>query len=352
MPAAKGSKRQSKAPATEAKKQKTDPTLSTVIQSIEKADLPESCRALLTAVAPTCFASAANERHPHQATIVSWIGDVLDGMRAKLQDAVDEANQAASGADATKEGLEGKVKESTDALSASMEAIVVAANGLTASTEGVTAAKTGVSGAQIEQVKAIGKVEVLKKEKQTLESALSDDLQLLKQEEGFQADKHAKTLTPIAKKLRLEESLVVALPAACSKPPSARGPFDTAVLDQVESGIMSKVKELEAELAAATSAEDDAKQALAAAQADLEGAQQKKQAAQDGLEAAEAQKTHAKTALSEAEAALVAFNRSRAPEEKLRKEKVSALENFTSHNLECFKTLKDKEAPAAASAGA
>uniref|UniRef100_A0A7S1S5Y5 Uncharacterized protein n=1 Tax=Alexandrium catenella TaxID=2925 RepID=A0A7S1S5Y5_ALECA len=338
MPA-KAAKRTAKGQAAtpERKKQRTDPNLTGVLDGISKADsLPDACRAMLAAVAPSCFTAPAEERHSHQATLVSWIGDVLDGVRAKLKEAVDKANEEASGADQTKEGLDKAAKEVQTALVAAMETVVAEKTAVAEATDGVSAAKAKLSEAQAAQGQATRKGDELRKEVQALEAAL----QLIKQDEPHEGDKLKSTLVPMVKKLGLEESLSFALPTVCVKPPGERGPFDTAVLGQVQTAIEAKVKGLSAELEALAASEEEPKAAVEAAQGSLDSAEQKQQAAVQQLKDAEASKSQAAASLGEAEKAVNAFVAERAPEEKVRKQTVDALNNFTSYNLECFAVLK------------
>jgi len=338
MPSARGTKRSAMAQAApEQKKPRADPNLAGVLEAIEKAEaLPEGCRALLAAVAPNCFTAPGGERHEHQATLVSWIGDALDGVRARLQEAVDEASSEAAGADGTKGSLESSVSAAQAALVAAMEGVVAERAASAEASEGVSVAKAKLSEAQAAQDQAAHKAEELRKEREALEAALK----LGKEEDCFDAQQLTAALVATAQQLGLEPSLVVALPAVCAKPPSERGTFDAAVLQQVEAGIEAKVRELSAELEAASSSEDERRAAAEAARGGLLAAEQRSQAAMQQLEAAEARKGQAEAAFGEAEAAVEAFVQGRAPEEESRRQKVAALQSFTDYNLACFAVLR------------
>jgi len=123
--AAPDAKKQKAAAPPEPKKPKLDPLMVGVMEGIKQAeDLPEDCREMLTAMVPNCFGTPASKRHESQAMVVSWIGEVLNGVRVKLQESHDAATSHVAGAGRTKEDLDSRVAEAKAALAASQEALV------------------------------------------------------------------------------------------------------------------------------------------------------------------------------------------------------------------------------------
>merc|ERR1719409_1327940 len=82
-------------------------------------------------------------------------------------------------------------------------------------------------------------------EKTLIEKALSENFLPLKQGcEPSDAKVHAEVLVPLASRIKLDESLVVALPGFCAKQPSERGAFDQMIVEQLEKEMMQKVSAL------------------------------------------------------------------------------------------------------------
>jgi len=356
--APKGSKRNAQAvqaqqqAAPEPKKPKLDPNVVGVVDAIRQAELPEECRAMLIAMAPSCFSTPVNKRHESQAVVASWIEQVLNGVRAKLQDALDEAETEAAGEERTKEGLNASVADAKAALSAGEETIAVKEASLAEAAQAVKLAEAAVRDAQEAQKQGEARLVEASKEKEALEAALKDDIQFLKDEEGFQAEQAAQrleaSLAPIAQRLGLEASLALALPAVCSRPPAERGPFDQKVLEQLEASIGGRLAELEGELQASASATGEHAAAITVAQDRVQAAEEERRVAAAEREEAEAQRGQLAASLTEAEAAAEAFTKGRGSATEAREEKAAALQNFTGYNIECFNLLCNNPAHAGA----
>mmetsp|Transcript_114627 Transcript_114627/g.319192 ORF Transcript_114627/g.319192 Transcript_114627/m.319192 type:complete len:354 (-) Transcript_114627:126-1187(-) len=347
--APKGTKRSPKAVASpEPKKAKADPLLVGVLDALRQAEgLPEGCRAMLAAGAPAGLGTPVAERHELQAMLVSWIGEVVDGTKAKLQEALDEADEEEKGAEVKKQGLEGKVADAKAALEAEDASVATKESEMNEATKAAEAAKAALAEAQEKQKQGDAKMMEATKEKEGLEQALDKDFMVLKKEEGFQvpqAEKSVQALTPIAKRLSLDQSLRVAMPAVAAKLPAERGTFDHLVLDQLEKALTSKVQELREQLEAGKPAMEERASAVQAAQSSSNAAEERQQAASAALAAAREQRGQAATALSEAEAAVAAFVAGRGAAKAAREEKDAALQNFIGYNVECFTMLRDKAA--------
>jgi len=336
----------------EAKKPKLDPLLTGVVDAIRQAEgLTEACRSMLTAGVPGCFATPADERHEHQAMMISWISRIMDGVKSKLQEAVDTADADEAVADEKKKELEVKVEEAKAALSAEGEAVTAKEASLKEASDAAAAAKTELREREAAQRQAGAGVEKAAKEKAALDNVLEQDVAFLKKEEGFdpkEAAKHMKTLVPIAKRMGIDESLMVALQPAAAKLPAERGAFDNMVLGELEGAIQKKADELGEQLKAAEPAREEQAAAVSAAKSSLEAAEETRTAAATALTTAQAQQSQAADALKDAESALQAFTKERKTAVTAREEKAAALQNFIGYNVECFQMLCNKAAPGGA----
>lgn len=353
MPAAKTAKRAAAAlPAPAEKRAKQDPLMAGIADAIGQAkDLPDSCRTMLLAAVPGCLGTPSEERHECQTALVSWIGEVVDGVRAGLQESLDEADAAEARAAEAKAGLDGKAADAKASLQERDEEVSAKGAALKDAREATVGAKAALAEALEGQKAGDARLVEAEEEKKGLEEALEQRIAQLKEVEGFQAqaaEAHLAVLMPIAKRLALDDSLVVALPAVAARPPSSRGAFDCMVLDQLEASLHGQVAKLASELDAGAPAAADRAASAAAAQDELKVAEDAERAAADALAAANGAQADAAVALREAEAAVDAFVSGRKAEVKAREAKAFALQNFGGYNAECFATLRDRKAVAGA----
>mmetsp|Transcript_117957 Transcript_117957/g.328682 ORF Transcript_117957/g.328682 Transcript_117957/m.328682 type:complete len:354 (+) Transcript_117957:71-1132(+) len=350
MAPAAGGKRSAKEPAApRQKKARKDPVLAGVLDAIGQAkDLPDSCRAMFAAVAPRCLATPASERDKAQAAVVSWIEEVLGGVRARLQAVLDAADAQAADTDKARQSLEAKVAEAKAELTAKEEVVATKESSLTESSQAMVAAKGKLQEAREVETQGEAKLAEVRKEKQSFDTALEESIRFLREEEGFEAEQarqHSEALLPLAKRLGLDESMVLALPPVAVRRPSQRGQFDGMVLEQLEASLRDKVTALDAELGAGVEANRALTEAVTAAHAGVAAAEEGQRTASDALAAALEERRLAAAALAGATAALDANLREHAPELADREAKKNALQHFVSYNVECFNTLRDKAVP-------
>mmetsp|Transcript_5284 Transcript_5284/g.12557 ORF Transcript_5284/g.12557 Transcript_5284/m.12557 type:complete len:381 (-) Transcript_5284:52-1194(-) len=352
MAPAKGKRGAPKSPATSPrqKKPKRDPLLSGVVDGIKQAkDLPESCRAMLAAVAPGCLTTPQSERHESQSEVTAWIGQVLEGVRAKLQEAYDAAAQAEAENDEKEEAGRKKVLDTKASLAEREKEVGEGEARLNEAKQAVAAAKSRLKERLQAETSGNARLTEAEKEKTELEKGLSESIEFLKTQEGFEVTKAQQcinALWPAAKRLGLDESLVLALPAAAEKPPSSRGPFDQMVLKQLETSVRSKVSDLVAELAAGADGRSQRAAAVAVAEGEVKAAEEAHGAADAAFSAAGEERRRAAAAAEEAESAVEQLARERGPAVEVRDAKKAALDNFTSYNVECFNMLRDRQVPA------
>mmetsp|Transcript_30725 Transcript_30725/g.95526 ORF Transcript_30725/g.95526 Transcript_30725/m.95526 type:complete len:373 (-) Transcript_30725:72-1190(-) len=353
--APKSARRTSKAVAPPAaKKPRVDANLAGVLDALKQAEgMPTECRAMLLAGAPACLATPADQRHELQAVTVSWIDKVFDGVEAKLQEAAEAASAEVDSAKTKKEGLEGEVAGAQAAADARAEAVKGKDGELAAARQAVKDAKAKLTAAKAAQKTGDAGLKQASDAKAKLEAALAEHMEYLKKEEGFdpkQAGAHMKKLVPIAKQLKLDESLMTALSSASTQPPSKRGEFDNMVIGQLEAGIQGKADEHDATLKAGEAGAAERAAAVATAQGEVEEAEKAEDAASNALSAAKEEESAAFLTLNGAHAALAAGEAFCTSATSVKEAKAFALDNFKNYNRECFKLLRDgpeKEAAAA-----
>lgn len=353
MAPSKSGKRSAAAQAAEdAKRAKADPCMAGVLDALKQAEsLPEDCRAMLSAGVAGSLGTPAAERHEHQSMLVKFIGEVIDGVQGRLQEAVDSANTEQATADEKKQELETKVEEAKARLTEEDENIANKKAALAMAVQGVTDAVEKLRAAH--QAQRTGDTKMLEaaKDKQMLETTLERDIGYLKREEGFQpsqASKHVDALVPIAKRLGLDDSLLAAMPASCTKAPGDRGGFDTMVVSSLETNLRENVSRLAAELEAGYGSKEERAAMVTAAQGNADAAEERRQIASAELEATKEDQARAATAVRDAEAAVRAFIKAQGTLAQNCRDKADALRNFIDYNVECFKMLRDKAAPAGA----
>lgn len=348
--APKSNKRTTKAAAPAAKRAKQDPNLVGVLDALKQAeDLPPDCRAMLEAGAPACLVTPPGERHELQAKMVSWIETVFTGIEAKHQEAVRKANEEVEAATAKKTELEGKVAESKAAADAKVAVVTEKSDAVATAIGAVKEANAKLSAAQKAQKSGDAELTHAGEAKKKLEAAIADHLTYLKAEEGFdskQATAHMKKLNPIAKQLKLDESLLTALPSACAQVPSKRGEFDRMVMDQLEAGIQGRVDELDATLKSGESAAAERAAAVATAQREVEEAVEAEKNASSALASAKVEEKDASDAMKMAQATLDDGCTALATVTSAAEKEALGLDNFKNYNVECFTILAKQEAEA------
>mmetsp|Transcript_64887 Transcript_64887/g.145832 ORF Transcript_64887/g.145832 Transcript_64887/m.145832 type:complete len:371 (-) Transcript_64887:360-1472(-) len=346
--APKTNKRASKASAAPpAKKAKqADPNLVGVLDGLKQAeDLPASCRAMLEAAMPAALATAPADRHQLQATVVAWVEKVFAGVETKLKEAVAAAATEASSAEETQAQLTEKVSVAKAQAEAKAATVAEQESALSAAVGVVKDAKGKVAAAQKAQKASDAELAHASDDKQKLEAVVAEHLTYLKTEEGFdskQATAHMKQLKPIAKQLKLDDSLLTALPSAAAQVPSKRGEFDRMVMGQLEAGIQGRVDELDGLIKNGETIGAERAGAVATAQRELEEAEGAENRAKEAVAAAKAEQKAAVDAVSAAEADLASGLEKNSAVLSAKEAKAFSLGNFKDYNLACFHILRDQ----------
>jgi len=333
------------ADAAPAKKAR-DRLLDGVLDGLKQAqNLPDSCRAMLAAAAPSCLRTPPAERHEAQALFVRFIGEAIDSVCVALEDSLNAIKVSIAKMAEGRGGLVAQVEHAKAAVQTQDADITRREEAMSAAGAQVESARSALVEAKRLQTEGDAKLVEVGKDKQELEAAMKN-VKLLQEEEGFVASQVAERvniLVPIAKRLGLDDSLVIALPTASGRHPSKRGPLDHMVLEQLQNGLVSEVAKLSSELEAGSPAMQERADVVAAGQSRLDALQKERQAIVNALVAAQEQGQVCAGALASVETALSLFDTNwDAPGKALKEEQAAtALQNFQGYNVECFNMLRD-----------
>lgn len=326
------------------KKGKADPMNARMIELIEMAEfLPDAVRNMLSAMVPGCLGMAKEDRLETQEMGVKMIGEVVDGVKAAKQEAVDAAVAAVVELEASKSGLGGKAE---GARSCVVDAAATLATKKAALAECDAAAKAA-SQAHAEKVReqkaGDAATDALGQDKAKFEAAISEEFKSLSEgQTGAEANKSLKKLMPLIASLGLDQSLMTVGPSALTKPPAERGPFDTIVMEQLAKGLDDRVGSLAAQLEEGGPANARRAAETITAQAAAEAAKAARDAAQSEAVAAQQADKVARDVLRDAEAALNDFEPRMKKAVQERDAMTAALKDYVSCHMECFFTLRDK----------
>jgi len=335
----------------ETKRAKLSPLVAGVAEAMGKAkNLSKSCHEMLIAGLPGALETPASERHDHQATIISWVGEVLSEVHEEFKSNLASAEEALVAADRTKGELEDNLSEARAVLAQRHEAVKAQQGKLASCSEAVQAAKACLCEAQRAEAEFNDSLAETREEMDTLDGALQGSIRSLVEAEIFRAEEvagHLSVLTPLARRLALDDSLLMALPSACICSPDRRSSFDSMVIDQLQAGLSKRVTELTEILDRAKATVDGHAAAVASAQQGVHGASNELQSIAAQLVEAQSEHFQASEAVAAAEAAGHAHASELSVATEARDKGAVELQNFEGYNMECFNTLRNKVAQAA-----
>jgi len=345
--APKGSKRAAQGAVADAnKKPKLDSKMVGVVEALRQAtEIPEDCRTMLEAGVPGCLGPPANERHQLQSSMVQWIGETIEGVEARLRQAVDEEAAKVAKADEACKEAENAVSDAKGILEAKDAELAEKKSAKNEAVQAVKSAKAGLTEAQVAQKKGDASLAEAGKHKEEYEGILNNHVGYLKEDDGFDVNRaktHTTEVMRTAKKIGLDESLLTALPSACTTTPSQRGSFDKMVISELESSFQNKVAALTEEMSTGAEATANRAAAVAGAEQVVQAAEEVQKDAEAALAAAQAAQGEAVAGLQEAEKNKKAKAAEQAAVGELKKKSEQVLERFVGHNVMCFSTLRDK----------
>jgi len=300
---------------------------------------------MLEAGVPGCLGPPANERHQLQSSMVQWIGETIEGVEARLRQAVDEEAAKVAKADEACKEAENAVSDAKGILEAKDAELAEKKSAKNEAVQAVKSAKAGLTEAQVAQKKGDASLAEAGKHKEEYEGILNNHVGYLKEDDGFDVNRaktHTTEVMRTAKKIGLDESLLTALPSACTTTPSQRGSFDKMVISELESSFQNKVAALTEEMSTGAEATANRAAAVAGAEQVVQAAEEVQKDAEAALAAAQAAQGEAVAGLQEAEKNKKAKAAEQAAVGELKKKSEQVLERFVGHNVMCFSTLRDK----------
>jgi chromosome segregation ATPase len=271
---AKVAARQTTALAKAEKAPRRDPSVAKVSAGLDLAqDLPEAARNMLSEMLDFSLATFKEDRHRYQASMVEVVektlGEVTSALEVSLktaQSGINENEARKEACTSSVEELETKAAEQRGEVGKMKYELADVARAFKAARQAVDEAETGQEMAERELKKAIA-------DKDQLEDVLANHLRPLLLGGGAAGDATVQekvgSLTSTLKKFGLDESMMSALPTALLKEPSARGPFDTMVLTQVDKDVSKRIAAYDATLKEAEPARAERVAKLERAEAEL-----------------------------------------------------------------------------------
>jgi len=328
-----------------AKKAKADPLHQGIAEAVGLAEetLSAECRAMLTSMIPGAFGDCQEDRDPYQARAVAMIGEVVEGVRARMRRELEVEVAKAAEIEASKDGLEGKAKDVGTVLAAAASALEAKSTALATVSAEVLERKTALSAVVEAKKGGDASSDAIAKSKEQYESVIAEELKLVQDGES-QTKKESDKLISFVKKLPgMDESLLKAAPSTCAKKADARSTFDNMVLESLAKCLQDHVAHQTSELEAAKPGNDERAAALRAAETALEEAKARQNAIATETSTAQAAHTDAQAGSKAAEAAVKNFGPMLADAREKVNGRREVLSNFEAWNVSCFEMSRDKK---------
>jgi chromosome segregation ATPase len=282
-------KRVAASPKRASKKSRTTKLIPVVVDALDVPDvLPADLRSVLATTLPVILDTNKEDRHAYQSEVVQETEKSLSAVLAALEVSHAEAlkKQDEMIAPAEHKKRTSVKKEADDALAAAQAKLEASKTSLHTCRESVKDAQKSLAASEKE-------VTAAEKDFKKI-SASKDQLSELLGELETHTTKGLKKLEAFGKEMKLDGTLLQALPFACKKAPSDRSDFDKLVCTDVKSKIDGEIVSVDKSVA-----EAEATKAGKAAQ--VEACKEKVTAAQTAVTAAEEANTAAQGAVKEAE---------------------------------------------------
>lgn len=329
-----------------AKKPKSDPMLNAVIEAIRQADIaPESCKDMLIAIVPTTLAIPLDVRHEHQQMAVEMIGEILQGHKSKLQEALACEASSVEHAEVSKADFARKEQAAQEHLAEVVQKFKSQKLILADLSKTLLGLRTALEDELLAQSKSDTLLAEGKSQKEEYETAMTKHLLPVMNDDidETQSMAHFQALHPLFSKLGVEESLIHALPTGFSKKPSERSAFDNMALKTLEESLCKNTAQALEVLEERAAAADKCAVAVAAAKAAFEEAKSPQQDAAKELSVQVVAKEEAEAAYKTAMAATVDYQIEYNKITAIREQKKDDLAAFESYSVECYNMLRDKK---------
>jgi len=300
MPSARNSKRTTDSQVKSAKRAKVattpaDKKFNIVMGALANEETvvpgPESCRAMLIAVATAALKIPKDERHADQDAVHTMLVEIFDAEKSRWESRVADANSILEKATAeriekmsAKDAVDAELKAQKDVVSEGMEAQSKAM-------EVVEECKEELSTAQALRRDAEAEKEISVKTRE-YGLAIQATIESLKQglfENPKELKGHITDVCMLFESLGTEEGLVKTLPQILRRKPEERGSFDELALQQLDVYLNNHLSAVSDKIEAADAIVADHAVAATAWEAAVEVAEDKKRERDEALHAASAQ---------------------------------------------------------------
>jgi len=336
-PAANPVGRPPKKPAVDLTEKECELVAATVLE----ADLPVEVKTMLSKVAPRVLQVYTDIRHPHQASMVRMIGEVMISLTESLEASVAAARAKVDGLDGDKVSRDADVADADKELSGKTEAVKEKADALSAASVALDVAKEACKQAEAAQksgdatqVTAIGK-------KEAVVGAQAD---VAKFKDRAASAEDLKFLMAVLKKLDVDAGLLASLPDVLKTLPAERGTFGALAMGQLDEALAKALQEVrplaDDEIAKAARAG-----AMEAARAKVLEETGNKDTAAAELDSAKALQKEAAVALKAAQAYAKSFLPNLKAAEASFQAAEKTLAAFKDGPLAAYNHLRDRAAP-------
>jgi hypothetical protein len=313
--------------------------LAAVMEGImDSKHMPDSVRDMIRASLPACIAPAPEDRHEAQSMVLEWAGETLQSVEHHMQEELNAEQAAVATADAIKEKVQQSVVDASIRQTDAIEAVKSKTAAVADFTKAVEVAEAAA--AELAAALAAGEASTVqtRRTKEQVETIMEKDVKAIV---DGKAGAHYKNCLQVVEILGLDDSLLTALPSACAKIPSDRGPFDTMIVQQLEASFANKLASLTTALADEEVVQQDRVAAMEDAKKCLVESKLVLRRAQDVLSAAQSKEREAIDGARAAHAAMDHYGPEHKRTTASRDARAGALRHFQEYNMRSFQMLRD-----------
>jgi hypothetical protein len=241
----------------EAKKAKVvveDPVLAkvqTIMTAVQNVDFQipgtQANREMLIAMAPAVLATPCDVRHTHQQTVAETYKELFLNEETRLTQGVAEVEQKATEAKGELSLRQATVTSAESALNAKTEELKGKQAEVAGKVQVTKGAESAFNNATSELIHLESVKESDVEEHQTIVNLKTDRFLFLKEGswEGDNVPKeHVKALQSFFKKIRVDSSMLAALPLALGRKPIDRTEFDNLAVSELERHLEATLQEM------------------------------------------------------------------------------------------------------------
>lgn len=304
---------------------------------------------MLKAILPNSLAVAHSERAQCQQEVVELIGVAFAEAETKLAERVADTEAKMKVAEGEQQTLLEARSEAEATLQAKAAVVSERRQALDEKAEALRQDESTVREAEAARRRGDAELEAAAAKKERVGATHREVFTPIKDgsAEGESAPEHVDRLLSAGRELALDESLLVSLSSALKKPTSARGSFDSMVLEQFDAEVTQRLAALGATLEQGEPAKAERAQAVQDAEARRADAEAERAACEAALADAKAAEAECQASLTAADTAAGKQQSALSAEVTMAEGERFTLAHFRESSLAAFKEL---EAPAPAPA--